>query len=341
MTIGILAGGSSRGQNDAKVKVNNRLNVRKLAYELESLGEVIVSAASEGDYEDLGCPVIYDREEGRGPVEGLFNLISCAKTDYVFVCGADMPMLKRELVEYMAEFISSDYDCYCLTDDEHIHPLCSIYSKAILPLIEAAIASGDYKLINIIRKARTKYVKLEFTNFDKKLLRNTLTRKADKNVTPPVVFCVSGPKHTGKTGLIIKLINEFIDDGYSVGAIKHDGHEYLMDYEGTDTQRFSDAGAARSIIFSGTGFSVNGKGRKDIGYLLSFCRELDVVIIEGMKFSEYPKVEMISGDSGGLCDPQNLICRATDDKFPHEDKVYSRDDAEGIFLCIKKYFNLE
>ncbi len=343
MTIGILAGGSAHGQNHAKVKVNNRLNVRKLTYELSALGEVLISAAAEGDYEDLGCRVIYDRAEGRGPVEGLYNLISCADTEYVFICGADMPMVKRELAEYMSEFISSDYDCYCLTDDDHVHPLCSIYSKAMLPLIEEAIQSGDYKLINIIRRARTKYIKLEFTCFDKNIVKNTIIRKTGDDLRPSVVFCVSGPKNSGKTGLIVKLINEFIDEGYSVGAIKHDGHDYTMDYKGSDTYRFAEAGASRSVIFSGRSFSVNGKGRKNIEYLLKYCSDLDVVIAEGLKNSSYPKIEMISGNQSSLCDSKTLICKTTDSEIPYSEDipVFSRDDIKGIFLCVKKYFNLE
>lgn len=341
ISIGILAGSKSHGRNQAKLKVNNRLTVRKLTYELSSFEEVLIAAACKGDYEDLGCEVVYDSIGGIGPIEGLHNILAKASSEYVFVCGADMPMLKKDLIEYMSEFVSSDYDCYCLTDDDHMHPLCAIYSKDMLPLIESAIEAGDYKLINVIRKARTKYIKLEYTCFDKRILRNTLTREHVKDVAQPVVFCVSGAKNTGKTGLIIRLINEFINDGYSVGAIKHDGHDYVMDHKDTDTYRFAEAGAERSIIFSESQFSLNGKGKRSVGYMLKFCDDLDVVIMEGLKALPYPKVEMISGDSEGLCDSETLICRATDDKFPHKDKVFNRDDIEGIFLCIKKYFSLE
>ena len=79
----------------------------------------------------------------------------------------------------------------------------------------------------------------------------------------PVVFCVSGVKDSGKTGLIVKLINEFITQDYTVAVIKHDGHEYEMDHEGTDTWCFTRAGAKCSAIFSDTQYSLNGQGRTD------------------------------------------------------------------------------
>ena len=37
-----------------------------------------------------------------------------------------------------------------------------------------------------------------------------------------------------------------------------------------------------------------------------------------------------------------LICKVTDEKSPENEDVpvFCRDDAEGIFSCVKKYFGL-
>ena len=73
-----------------------------------------------------------------------------------------------------------DYDCYCLTDESRIQPLCAIYSKAMLPLIEEAMRTGDHKLMNLLRKARVKYISLEYTCFGREILANTVIRKPKK-----------------------------------------------------------------------------------------------------------------------------------------------------------------
>ncbi len=343
LSVGILAGSRSSGINKAKAATGNRSVVKKLKKELSGIGEVIISAAVKKDYEDLTERVFEDSSL----LEGLYNVISMARTEYVFVCGADMPMITGELVSYIAGYISSDYDCYCLTDDRHIQPLCAIYSKNVLPFIEKALQKGDLKLIRLLRQVRTKFIDLGYTTFDKSIIRNNNIRKPARTEKPQIVFCVSGPKNTGKTGLIIRLINEFIREGYSVGTIKHDGHEYDMDHKDTDSFRFYQAGAKVSAIFSADRFSVNCKGKAEPEEMLEFCRNLDVVIFEGLKNSHYPKIEMVRDGTQSLADPKTLILIAadiaTDDISPDSERipVFDRNDTEGIFCMVKKYFNLE
>lgn len=347
LSAGILAGGKSTrmGQNKALLQLNDRRFIDRISDELSVFSEVLISAAGKGAYEDTGFKIVYDEHAQIGPIEGIYQILKEAKEEYVFICAADMPFLKKELVSYMAEFISSDYDCFCLMDEDHIHPLCAIYSKRMLGVIEELIAKGQYRLMSILNGVRTKYIKLEMTCFDKKIVRNINTKDEYKRLVLPIVFCVSAVKNSGKTGLIIKLINEFIKDGYSVGVIKHDGHDFCMDHEGTDTYRFSQAGAVCSAIFSGTQFSVNEKRTVSLEQMLERCKDVDVLIIEGMKASPYPKIEVVRREisAQSICNPDSLICIATDVVSQNEVKcpVFGLDDMEGIFLCLKRYFGLE
>ncbi len=346
LSVGVLAGGKSTrmGQDKALLQLESKRFIDRICEELGGFSQVLISAARKGVYEDTGLQVVYDERNNVGPMEGIYQILAHAEQEYVFICAADMPFIKKELVEYMAEFISSDYDCYCLVDEEHIHPLCAIYSKKMLDVIKAQIESGNYRLLNVLRAVRTKYIRLETTCFDKRVVRNINTRQEYARLVLPLVFCVSGIKDSGKTGLIIKLINEFIRENYSVAVIKHDGHEYVMDYEGTDTCRFRQAGAVCSAIFSDTQYSVNCAQKADIETMLSLCRDADVVIIEGMKHSPYPKVEVVrqAKSAAPVCDEDSLICIATDVVSQEDVKcpVFGMDDIQGIFLRVKKYFGL-
>lgn len=349
LSTGILAGGKSTrmGQNKALLEFNNRRFIDRIADELSGFSETVISAAAKGDYEDLGLPVVYDEHQEIGPIEGIYQILRAASQEYVFICAADMPFIKKELVSYMAEFISSDYDCFCLMDEEHVHPLCAIYSKRMLGVIEELIARGQYRLVNILNKVRTKYIKLEYTRFEKKLVKNINTKDEYRRLALPVVFCVSGVKDSGKTWLIVKLINEFIREGCSVAVIKHDGHDYVMDHEGTDTYRFRKAGAKYSAIFSDTQYSMNAAKKASIEEMAALVlagRDVDILIIEGLKESAYPKIEVVrQGISAkSICQPDSLICVATDVVSPDEVKcpVFGLDDIEGIFLCLKEYFGL-
>ncbi len=347
ISTGILAGGKSTrmGKNKALLTINEQRFIDKIADELGSFSRPIISAAEKGTYEDMGLSVVYDEHRDIGPLEGIYQLLNAAQEEYVFICAADMPFITKELVAYIQEFVCSDYDCYVLMDEEHIHPLCGIYSKRMLDQVRACIESGNYRLMKLLNSVRTKYIKLEYTAFDKKVVKNINTRAEYQELVQPVVFCVSGIKDSGKTGLIIKLINEFIREKYVVSVIKHDGHDYVMDYEGTDTFRFRSAGAGLSAIFSPAQFSINCQREIAVAELIALVeksQKSDIIIIEGMKHAPYPKIEVVRGavSDTSVCSPESLICIATDCLSQNAAKcpVYGIDDIEGIFLCVKKYF---
>ena len=347
LSVGILAGGKSTrmGQNKALLKVDNRRFIEKIAEELGGFSEVIISAAQKGFYEDLGFPMVYDEQKEIGPLEGIYQILMAAKEDYVFLCAADMPLIQKELVFYLSEFISSDYDCFCVMDEEHVHPLCAIYSKKITGIVRKQIEEGQYRLMELLEQVRTKYIGLEWSCFDQKIVQNINTMEAYKRLSLPVVFCVSGVKNSGKTGLILKLMKEFQEESYSVGVIKHDGHEYVMDHLGTDTYRYRDAGATRSIIYSNTQYSMNCKGEASIEEMIYLCKDMDIIIIEGLKQSNYPKIEVVRRQISqqSICDPNLLISIASDVVSQDEVKcpVYGLDDVPGIFSCLKHYFGLD
>ena len=354
-SVGILAGGKSTrmGQNKALMEYNNNTLIGRISKEFKGSYEVLVSAAERGIYEELKLKVVYDEHRSIGPIEGIRRVLMNASEDYVFVCAADMPFVNREIAEYIAEFISSDYDCYVVADEERLHPLCAIYSKKVLPVIEELIAKGRYKLTDIFKAVRTKYISLEHTSFDRKVIKNVNTRDEFLKLSLPIVFTVSGYKNSGKTGLIEKLINEFIGDGYSVAVIKHDGHDSIEEVKGTDTERFRKAGAVCTAVFSDSHYVLSAEREKKEGdawaelMIDQVSRQPsspDVIILEGFKRSKYPKVEVVRREAypESVADPDTLICIATDVLSPDsvECPVYDLDDAKGIFCCVKNYFGL-
>jgi len=356
LSVGILAGGKSSrmGQNKAFLQIGNERIIEKLLKEFEGFPEVLISGAEKGIYEGLDRRVVYDENRDIGPIEGIRRILGEAENEYVFICAADMPFVSKELVSFLSEFISSDYDCYVIADEEHIQPLCAIYKKSALPVIEELIQNGQYRIRELLKRVRTKYIPLDYTCFDKRIVKNINTREDYHAVRKPFVFCVCGYSDSGKTGLIVKLINEFIREGYSAAVIKHDGMDHVADKEGSDTARFYEAGAVCAAVYSDSSVLLHKRGKGDAEKLLSFLRRSDdppdFIIIEGLKDSGYPKV-LVHGagalpdaiDDGEMSDnPVKLICIAAD-HISHEQvkcPLYRIDDSRGIFLCIQDYFCL-
>ena len=174
ISAGILAGGKSSrmGKDKALIRIGNERFIDRIARELEDCSEIMVSAGQNRSYEELGFPVVYDEHADIGPMEGIRQILKKAKEEYVFICAADMPFMKKELVDYLASYISSDYDCYVIADEDHIQPLCAIYKKSVLPVIEGLISQKRYRLRGIFSCVPTKYISLDLTVFDKKTVRN-------------------------------------------------------------------------------------------------------------------------------------------------------------------------
>ncbi len=104
------------------------------------------------------------------------------------------------------------------------------------------------------------------------------------------ILAVVGTKNTGKTTLVTMIVKEMVNRGYKVATIKHTHHDF--DLEGKDTWKHREAGA-EMVVGSGesTFFIVNEQlPLEKILKIIGNTQELDYVVIEGFKFSNYPKI---------------------------------------------------
>lgn len=350
ISAAILAGGKSSrmGENKALLKIGRDRIIDKLTKELGMFSELLVSVASKGDYEDLGLKLVYDENRDIGPIEGLRRVLSAAENEYVFVCAVDMPNITAEFVRCLSLFTKSGDDCYVITDEDHIQPLCAIYKKSCLPVIEKLISEGNYRLRKIFDAVSTVYISIEDLNFTKKTVKNINTREDYNELMKPFVFAVSGYSDAGKTGLIERLINEFKKEGMSVCAIKHDGHDILSDKPGSDTERFYSAGADISAAFTDSETIVRSRETTTVEQLIKRISDAlspDFIILEGLKNSSYPKIEIVRKEihDKSICRPETLICIASDCLNPADFScpVFGLTDIDGMFLCLKEYFDIK
>ena len=119
----------------------------------------------------------------------------------------------------------------------------------------------------------------------------------------PVIFAVSGGKNSGKTTLIEGVVAILAQRGYSVAVIKHDGHAFEPDVAGTDTRRFYDAGASGTAVFDGEKFMLVRRAAVTEKQLFEAFPDADLILIEGLKDSDYPKLFLKAGD---WRDPQEV-----------------------------------
>ncbi len=140
-----------------------------------AITEVFLSVAREGDYKELGLPVVADENQGIGPIEGIRRGLGFAREDYLFVCAVDMPFVQKEMALHLAGFISPDHDAYIFREGGRIHPTCAIYHRSVRIRAEEMIREGRYRLGDLCNGVRVRYVDLEGSPFMERNLQNINT----------------------------------------------------------------------------------------------------------------------------------------------------------------------
>ena len=117
-----------------------------------------------------------------------------------------------------------------------------------------------------------------------------------------IVFGLAGFSGAGKTTLAEKLIQIFCERKLSVATLKHAHHEFDPDTPGKDSWRHRRAGAGQMIISSSNRrvkFTETPDGNEaDLNTLLGELNPADIVLIEGFKKINFPKIEIHRKDLG-------------------------------------------
>lgn len=118
--------------------------------------------------------------------------------------------------------------------------------------------------------------------------------KEDGRMTQKI-FGIAGWKNSGKTGLAVRLVEEFTRRGYRISTIKHAHHDFDIDKVGADSYRHRQAGAHEVTIVSGTRYAImhelRGAPEPSFEEILARLAPCDLVLIEGYKREPIPKIE--------------------------------------------------
>jgi molybdopterin-guanine dinucleotide biosynthesis protein MobB len=123
----------------------------------------------------------------------------------------------------------------------------------------------------------------------------------------PSVVAFVAKSGTGKTTLIEQVIARLKERGWKVGAIKHDAHRFDIDHPGKDSYRLTAAGADTMLICSPEKLALvkRHSAPPPVDELLKqYFSDMDIILTEGFKQSELPKIEVHRSERSGT-----LLCR--------------------------------
>ncbi|GMK41540.1 molybdopterin-guanine dinucleotide biosynthesis protein MobB [Paenibacillus sp. CCS19] len=107
------------------------------------------------------------------------------------------------------------------------------------------------------------------------------------------IIQVVGYKNAGKTTLVENMVRALTEAGYAVGTVKHDGHRFDIDHEGTDTWRHREAGASMTAITSANRTVMMEEKPVELSALVQRMATMDIVVVEGFKQEAYPKIVIV------------------------------------------------
>ena len=116
------------------------------------------------------------------------------------------------------------------------------------------------------------------------------------------IYGITGWKNSGKTGLMERLVSEFVKRGFSVSTIKHAHHSFDVDRSGKDSHRHRVAGASEVLLASRNRFALMHELRAEdepsLELLLAKLSPVDLVLIEGFKRDRHAKIETFRAVTG-------------------------------------------
>lgn len=128
------------------------------------------------------------------------------------------------------------------------------------------------------------------------------------------IISIVGKSGAGKTKFLTKLIPELTKRGYKIGVIKHDVHSQI-DLPGKDSWKISQSGAQPVLIAGPKKMAlIQSLGKEyNLDQLSTYCPDADLILTEGYKKENKPKIEIYS--SGRLlCKQDELLAIVGKDK---------------------------
>ncbi len=158
----LLSGGKSSRMKKEKGKCLLK-GKPLIEYSVELLRDIcdsVIISANSNDYNYLGCRVVYDEMESKGPASGIYSGLKASETNGNLILSCDMPMITSELIRYILTF-DKNVDAVVPVFNGFPEPLCAFYSKSCLPVFGNSLKTSNFKLQNIIRELNCLFIEIE------------------------------------------------------------------------------------------------------------------------------------------------------------------------------------
>ena len=102
-------------------------------------------------YQDLGYPVMEDRVQGRGPLGGVFTVLSATAADWNLIVACDMPAITVKFLEELLHAAeAARADCLVPETTLGLEPLCAVYHRRCAAAAARALTRNSLKMHDFV-----------------------------------------------------------------------------------------------------------------------------------------------------------------------------------------------
>jgi molybdopterin-guanine dinucleotide biosynthesis protein B len=116
------------------------------------------------------------------------------------------------------------------------------------------------------------------------------------------IFGIAGHSGMGKTTLLERLVPELSARGLVVSLIKHSHKNIDIDRPGKDSYRLRESGCKEVLLLGNDRWALmhelRGSDEPPLDYLLERLQQCDLVLVEGFKNGDFPKLEVWRAEVG-------------------------------------------
>ena len=158
----LLAGGMSQrmGSEKGSIRIGSSLLYQYPLGILEELcDEILISTCKPSLFREKHTRVCDEIKE-IGPLGGIYSCLKRSSTKLNLVLSYDMPMVNASLLDLLIGE-AEGYDMVLPAgDDEKPEPLCGIYNRSTIELIEKMISRKDFAVNQMLKQCRGKLIRI-------------------------------------------------------------------------------------------------------------------------------------------------------------------------------------
>ena len=152
---------------------------RTLAVARQACGQVFI-CGSRDLYGKFG-EVVEDAQPGCGPLSGIHAALRATQTDLNLILSVDLPLMTAEFLAWLLQQARSGQQRITAPEaNGNLQPLCAVYHREALGIVDEALAKGDLKVTRLFHRTTTRIIgerEIRAAGFEPSIFTNVNTRE--------------------------------------------------------------------------------------------------------------------------------------------------------------------